>query len=166
MDNRIGKTVVFTKDLWCSFLPENIEQLKVYNLLTRKLDTCEFLGELNGIQNYRIADFNMDVHPDKIRFFFGDPPAFGFSKEGSGILRFLPVGTTPYPKGWITVGHDTYEEEYRIPVVMWDFANFIDNFLIHVMNRRQQMRFDHVIKQRLQGLEITHMEVDSDDLPF
>lgn len=72
MDNKIGETVIFTKDLHCSFSVENVEQLKVYSLSKKEFDNCEDWAGDEDNQCYKIADFNVEVSKDKTRFFYGE----------------------------------------------------------------------------------------------
>ena len=164
MENKIGETVIFTKDLHCSFCTENIEQLKVYSFSKKEFDNCEdWSGD--GDACYKIADFNVEVSKDKTRFFFGEPIKYGFFNHNPEKLFFLPVGTCPTPKGFEVIGYDSFEEEYKVPGSMWDFGMFIDNFLFHVMGQRLELQNEHSLK-RSEKRHIVNVKTDDDDLPF
>ena len=165
MDNKIGETVIFTKDLHCSFSPENIELLKVYSFSKKAFDNCEDWSSDDENQCYKIADFNVDVTKEKTRFFYGNPVQYGFFNHKPDKLYFLPVDTCPTPEGFEVIGSDSFEEEYKLPGSMWDFGMFIDDFLFKVLSQRNDlsMEFNH---ERSKQSQLVSVETDDDDLPF
>jgi hypothetical protein len=164
MNNRIGETVIFTKDLHCRFSPENIEQLKVYSFSKKEFDNCEdWSGD--GDACYKIADFNVEVSKDQTRFFFGDPIQYGFFNHNPEKLYFLPVGTCPTPEGFEVLGSDSFEKEYKVPGSMWDFGIFIDDFLFQIRRQRLEFQNNHSLK-RAKYSQLVNVETDDDDLPF
>lgn len=164
MKNKIGETVIFPKDLHCSFLPENVAQLKVFSLSKKKFDNCEYWSGDDNNQCYKVGDFNVEVSPDKTRFFYGDPVQYGFFKHNPEKLYFLPVGTCPTPEGFEVIGSDSFEDEYKLPGSMWDFGMFIDNFLFHVMGKRLELQNEH-FRIRSEQRQLVNVETE-DDLPF
>lgn len=166
MSTKIGETVIFTKDLHCRFSVENIEQLKVYSLSKKEFDNCEDWSGDEDNQCYKIADFNVEISKDKIRFFYGDPVQYGVFRYNPEKLYFLPVGTSPTPIGFEVIGSDSFEEEYKIPGSMWDFGMFIDNFLFHVKGKRLELQNEYSLK-RLRNVNLVEAgNNDGDDLPF
>jgi hypothetical protein len=164
MDNKIGETVIFTKDLHCRFSVENVEKLKVYSLSKKEFDNCEDWSGDEDNQCYKIADFNVEVSKDKTRFFYGDPIQYGYFRHKPEKLYFLPVGTCPTPEGFEVVGSDSFDEEYKVPGSMWDFGMFIDNFLFHVMGKRLELKNEYS-RIRSEKRKLVNAETD-DDLPF
>ena len=164
MDNKIGETVIFTKDLHCRFSVENVEQLKVYSLSKKGFDICELWSDDDETLCFKIADFNVEVGKDKTSFFYGDPVQYGCFRHKPEKLYFLPVGTCPTPKGFEVMGSDSFEEDYKVPGSMWDFGMFIDNFLFHVMGKRLELQNEYS-RKRSEKREFVNIETD-DDLPF
>jgi hypothetical protein len=165
MENKIGETVIFTKDLHCRFCTENIEQLKVYSFSKKAFDNCEdWSGD--GDACYKIADFNIEVSKVKTRFFYGDPVQYGFFRHKPEKLYFLPVGTCPTPEGFEVIGSDSFEDEYKLPGSMWDFGMFIDNFLFHVVGQRLELQNEHYRKLSEQHQLVDADNNNGDDLPF
>jgi hypothetical protein len=106
MDNKIGETVIFTKDLHCKFSPENVELLNVYSFSKKQFDTCE-----------------------------------DWSSDDENLF-------------------------YKVPGSMWDFGNFIDNFLFCVMRHRLELQNEYSLKRSEQRNLVTIEDNDGDDLPF
>jgi hypothetical protein len=164
MDNKIGETVIFTKDLHYLFSTENIEQLKVYSFSKKAFDNCEdWSGD--GDACYKIADFNVEVSKDKIRFFYGESVKYGFFNHNPEKLYFLPVGTCLTPEGFEVLGSYSFEKEDKVPGSMWDFGMFIDNFLFQVMRQRLEFQNKHSLKSSKYS-QLVNVETDDDDLPF
>lgn len=164
MDNKIGETVIFTKDLHCRFSTENIEQLKVFSLSKKDFDNCEDWSSDDENKCYKVADFNIDVSTTQTRFYYGESVIYGYFDHKPEKLYFLPVGTCPIPKGFNPIGSESFEEFYKVPGSMWDFGMFIDNFLFHVMGTRLELQNEYS-RKRSEKCELVNVETD-DDLPF
>ena len=169
IENKVGETVIFTKDLHCRFSVENVEQLKVYSLSKKAFDNCENWSGDDNNPCYKVADFNVEVYQDKIRIFYGSPVMYGFYSYNPDKLYFLPVNICPIPKFFEVIGSDNFEQEYKVPGSMWDFGMFIDNFLFHVMGHRLEIQNQYSRKRSSQSeLEAINDNDnnDGDDLPF
>lgn len=164
MDNKIGETVIFTKDLHCAFCEENIELLKVYSFSKKAFDNCENWSGDGEDQCYKVADFVVEVSNDKARFFYAESIQYGFYKHKPYKLCFLPAGTCPIPEDFEVIGSDSFEQEYKVPGSMWDFGMFIDNFLFHVSKGKHELRNDYIWKTTIKNETV--MSDSIDELPF
>jgi hypothetical protein len=163
MDNKVGETVIFYSDLHCRFSSDFVEDLKVYSFSTKKFDTCEDWSANNNEHSFKIADFNVFIDSSGSLFNYSNGIQYGFFPHENYKLFFLPVASQ-VPKRFEVVGTEFFEQKYPVPRSMWDFANFIDNFLFHVMQTRLELKSRHAEKMAKQ-IQLVDVMV-GDDLPF
>lgn len=163
MDNRIGETVRFTKDLYCKYSSAEIENLTVFNFRTNKYEKSEVWGSEAKVDCLHIGGFNIEVSKNTARFFFGAPLQYGYFPRDPFALKYLSVGQTA--KDFAMIGFEYFEKEYKRPSSMWDLAMFIDDYIYYVKNEMEECALDfHRVTSEIYQ---TVCETTEDDgLPF
>lgn len=164
IQNCIGETVLFTKDLHCNITRSRIENLKVYSFSKQKMDTCEYWAGDNHNECYKIADFNLELSKKEARLFFGEPVQYGFFKNDPYHLRFLPVVTCPIPEGFEVIDSEAFEKIYSVPKSMYDLGMIIDQYLESVMVH-QIFIHETFIKKRYDDSKIEQSQF-CDEYPY
>ncbi|KAF0200608.1 MAG: hypothetical protein FD170_3357 [Bacteroidetes bacterium] len=171
MENKIGETVIFPKDLHCEFSVENIEQLKVYSFSKKDFDNCEDWSADEKRLDLKIADFFVSITKKRSRFIYASGVSCGYFYHEPEKLYFITEASRP--KGFVHFKTYYFEKRYAVPKSMWDFGNLIDGYLAHVMLSRLNLQKQHTLylahakhRQYLKNAnKDTHLEHD-DDLPF
>ncbi|PWN67620.1 hypothetical protein [Chryseobacterium oncorhynchi] len=129
-----------------AFHPDQIDHLEVFSYLTGDFTKCEYWGynneEENGLPYYDfgiIGDFHFDLFKDKVRFYYGDPPAYGVTDWESDKLIFTQHGSV-FPEGFMTFGYFDLEHTYgTAPKQLLDFIKMICNFLSRIEYHREYL---------------------------
>ena len=170
MENNLGETVRFTKDLHCAFMADEVENLSVYNPFTRIFDKCELWDD----DCFLIAGFNMGVEKDKIRFFYGYPIDYGIIYSSdfgiySNTFLFIHPNQSKIPEGFNSFGSDYFEKYYKKPSTMWDLAMHIDSYIFYLKKRMHEIKSEHkkwLSEARSKMNCKNHKTVSTDELPF
>ncbi len=171
MENRIGETVLFDRELHVKYVPNLIDFLKVYNFSERKFSKCEYWGsnddESENDDPYydfgMLADFHFDISKTETRLYYGDAPRYGYMENNQSKLVILPVASDHIP-GFIEVGCFDLDEKFPAPKTMWDLGMHIDSFLAKRLIKFQKIKLEYAEQMALERVP-NPVEFD-DDLPF
>ena len=119
-----------------TFKIDLVEQIEVYDFWHNKYVRCEHWGwneeGENGFAFFDFGiignDFDFEIFEHHIRFYYGDPPAYGFPSFHCNEIVILPRGSNT-PEDFSIIGNLSYlDEEYERPKTIGDFYICLNNF--------------------------------------
>jgi hypothetical protein len=149
MDNKIGETVIFNKDLHTPYYANLIDDLMVYNPSLKRIDNCELWGWNNDGEDNKpyydygkIADFNFEISKTETKLYYGDAPLLGYFEKDKSQLIILAVGAIS-PDFFHKTSFFDFKKTYPNPKSMWDLSIFIDDFLACRLSFLQELIMEH-----------------------
>lgn len=170
MDNKLGETVRFDRDLHIKYSWELIDFLEVYNFSQKKFTKCEDWGideEDQDPDNHydfgMIADFHYSISKKETRLYYGSCPDYGYMVDNPSVLILLPV-EADYCENFYKTGCFDLKMTFPAPKTMWDLAMHIDSFLAKRMVKLHALKQEH--SRKFSEKKKPVKTKDDCDLPF